>query len=168
MAITARVTLHAYHDNKLNIMKFTLSLIVILIFLSCSKKPQCEEMNEYPIVPGVGVGPYKIGMSEKSLTDLICKPFNKLEKNAWFSDDVTTYYFIKNMTFVLKNHRVKEVVVWGSYSGMYDELNVDYTYEELESYGEVITHNGEYRILEIPGISFGIEDSEEGKGISVF
>lgn len=149
-------------------MKTMLSILLLLFLISCSNKEVCEELNDYALIPGIGVGPYKIGMSEEKLKNILCKSYNKKEIEAWFSGDVTTYYFIKNMTFKLENHRLKKIIVWGSFSGMYEDLDVDYTLEEIEYYGEVIEHKGEYRILEKPGISFAFEDSEEGKGISIF
>ena len=151
-------------------MKNYISVVIFFVFIlsSCSTKELCSEHNNYEIVPSIGVGPYKLAMKESAFLKLVCKGYNKDEHKSWFSDDITTFYFIENMTFIFKNARLRKIVVWGTFRGMYEDIDVDYNLDELEQYGEIIKHKGEYRILEVPGISFGDENDEEGKGISVF
>lgn len=144
-------------------------LISSFLIVGCSsKETQCEETNELTIEPGHAIGPYNIGMRESELLDVLCNDFAKDQESALIGDNETTYYFIQNMSFIVRNKRVVEVNVWGTFKGTYEDLGVDYDKESLEEYGEVIKHKGEYRILDIPGIAFGFEDGDAGKYIKIF
>ena len=63
---------------------------------------------------------------------------------------------------------MKKINVWGKFKGSFEEIGVDYDKKLLESYGEVIEYKGEYRILDIPHISFGMGNSDEGKFIKIY
>lgn len=152
---------------KLIKQKLFILFISSLIF-SCSEDKLCYEERELEIIPQQGVGPYYIGMTENKLKEILCKNHKYKESKAWFSDKTKKYYFIENMSFILKNNKVFEINVWGKFYGSYKDIDTNYDRELLEYYGEVIKHKGEYRILEIPGIAFGFENSDEGKYIRIF
>lgn len=148
---------------------FSLFITLFFFIASCSSsKPGCAETRELSINPEEGIGPYYLGMAEQDLVDILCPGYIKTEEKAWFSDKKTTYYFLENMSFVFRNDRLNEINVWGSFKGNFDDIGVDYDKELLEIYGEVIEHNGEYRILDVPHISFGKENSDEGKFIRIY
>jgi|GEM_PF-195314 len=147
----------------------TLIILLFSLFTSCSSDHKlCYERRELEIIPKEGVGPYKIGMTEAKLKQNLCKNHKFKESKAWFSRNSKKYYFIENMSFVLENNRVSQIHVWGKFNGTYEDIGTDYDREFLEYYGEVIKHKGEYRILEVPGIAFGIEGSEQGEYIKIF
>lgn len=151
-------------------MKRTLTLFTIsILLLGCFGNDKlCYERRELKITPQIGVGEFKIGMTENSLKSKICNNHKVTTSKPLFSDKEITLYFIENMSFVLENSRVIEINVWGNFIGTYEEIDTDYDIELLEYYGEVIKHEGQYRILDIPGIAFGFEDGDEGKYIRVF
>jgi hypothetical protein len=64
------------------------------------------------------------------------------------------------MSFIFRSNRLKEINVWGSFKGSFEDIDVDYSKELLENYGEVIEYKNEYRILDIPHITFGKETSD--------
>ena len=141
----------------------------VILIVGCDKKVNlCEETNELSIEPGIGVGLYKLGMTENQVTDRLCKNYSKKTEKALIGNDETTYYFIKNMSFIFRKNHLEEINVWGNFKGAFEDLGVDYEREDIETYGEVIQHNGEYRILDIPGISFGLESGDNGKYIKIF
>src|SRR5660398_44364 len=118
---------------------------LLLFTLSCSvSKKECSEENAYEVVPGVGIGPYKLGMSESELLSVLCPQFTKKTNDSWFGKGDKTYYFIENMTFTIEKGRLKEIVAWGSFKGKFRGIDLDYEKEDLEQLGEVIKHNGEY------------------------
>ena len=146
-----------------------LLLTWVMLILSCSNKENlCEETNELSIEPGVGIGLYKLGMTESELTEILCKNFSKKFEKALIGNNETTYYFIKNMSFIFHKNYLSEINVWGSFKGTFEDLDIDYDKESLESYGEVVEHKDEYRLLDVPGISFGLESGENGKYIKIF
>lgn len=156
--------------DRSDIMKYFLIIYVIpLLLISCgSSKSECSETRALSINPSEGIGPYQLGMSEADLISVLCPEFTKKVSKALFSDKETTYYFIENMSFLFRNNRLNEIAVWGTFTGSLDDIDVDYNKETLEEYGEVIEYKGEYRILDIPHVSFGIENSDEGKFIKIF
>lgn len=152
-------------------MKYSILSLTVAIFLFACDPPvkKCTETRDLPIIPTVCIGPYKLGISEQELISILCPEFDKKISKALFNDNVTTYYFIENMSFVFRHNRLQEIYVWGSFSGTYDNvIDVDYSRDILEEYGEVIEHNGEYRILDVPKIAFGLENHEGGKYIRIF
>jgi len=151
-------------------MKHIFIFIITTFFLtSCgSSEHRCSETRELSINPSKGIGPYHLGMTEEELVDILCPEFTKKEEKAWFSKKKTTYYFLKNMSFIFRNDRLKEINVWGTFEGSFDDIDLDYDKEFLETYGEVIEYKGEYKILDVPHISFGKEDSDEGKFIKIY
>lgn len=147
---------------------FLITLLIVQLFCSCGNDKLCYEERELEIIPKIGVGPYHLGMTEDKLKNMLCENHMYQESKPWFSDEIRKFYFLENMSFILKNERVVEINVWGRFNGTFDEIDTDYDKEFLEYYGEVIEHDGEYRILDIPGIAFGLEDGDEGKYIRVF
>ncbi|MFT3902951.1 MAG: hypothetical protein QM727_07240 [Niabella sp.] len=107
-------------------------------------------------------------MTEEELIDILCPEFTKKEAKTCFFDKKTTYYFLENMSFAFRNDRLKEIYVWGTFKGSFEDIDLDYDKEFLETYGEVIEYKGEYKILDVPHISFGKEDSDEGKFIKIY
>jgi hypothetical protein len=144
-------------------------ILISLLVVGCSNDgPPCEETNDLAIKPGFSIGPYSLGMTETELLEVLCDEHKKVKESSIWSDNIKTLYFIQNMSFIIKNKRLRELNVWGTFKGSYDDLGVDYDRESLEAYGEVIKYKGEYRILDIPGISFGFEDGDVGKYIKIF
>lgn len=151
-------------------MNKLLVVCVLLIFNSCSNNDNlCSEIRPFKIMPAKGVGFYRIGMTEDRLVKILCRNHKFKESKPWFSDKTKKYYFIKNMSFVLENDRVSEIVVWGSFKGSFDDIDLDYDKEFLQLYyGELTKYEGEYRLLKYYGIAFGLENSSEGKYIRIF
>ncbi len=147
-------------------MRNILIVLILFSFLSCNNENLCHETNDYEIIPGKQIGPYLLGMKADKLESLLCKPFKKVNRGLFTKNEYL--YYIDNMSFIVKNGRVIEINVWGSFKGAFEEINVDYDRELLEYFGEIVKHKGEYRILDIPGIAFGIEGRDEGKYIRVF
>jgi hypothetical protein len=165
-----KLAMAKYGLDRNDIMKYFLMIYVIPLFLiSCgSSKSECSELRELSINPTEGIGPYQLGMSEADLVSVLCPEFTKKVSKALFYDKKTTYYFIKNMSFIFRNDRLKEISVWGTFKGSYEDIDLDYDKETLEAYGDVVEYKGEYRILDIPHISFGMENSDEGKFIKIY
>ncbi len=72
------------------------------------------------------------------------------------------------MSFIFRHDKLQEINVWGSFKGSFEDIDVDYDKELLEMYGNVVEHDGEYRILDVPNIAFGKENSDEGKFIKIY
>lgn len=148
---------------------FFITVYTIIILTGCgSDKPECSETQPYEIVPSEGIGPYVLGMTEEELISILCDGYVKKEEKALFSSKATTYYFLKNMSFICRKGRLQEINVWGSFKGSFEDIDVNYDKEYLEKYGDVIVHDGEYRILDVPNIAFGKENSDEGKYIKIY
>ncbi len=146
---------------------FIFSLLLLTISCSVSKK-ECSEINAYEVVPGVGIGPYKLGMKESELLSVLCPQFTKKSNDSWFGKGDKIYYFIENMTFTIENGKLKQIVSWGSFNGSFRGIHLDYEKEVLEQLGEVIKYKGEYRIIDIPYITFGIPGTDEGSGFTIY
>ena len=150
--------------NRLGILIFT-----IIILSACgSDKSKCSETRALDIKPSEGIGPYKLGMSEEELISILCAGFIKKEEESWISGKKTTYYFLENMSFIFRHDKLQEINVWGSFTGSFEDIDVDYDRELLETYGDVVEYKGAYRILDEPHIEFGKEDSDEGNYIKIF
>ena len=137
--------------------------IALISYSSCDRNNKlCEETRMLSIIPGERIGDYELGMNEEQIKDLLCSGFEKKSEEGLLNKRRTTYYFIENMSFVFRNNILLEINVWGTFKGSFKEIDLNYDKPLLEEFGDVIVHKGEYRILDIPGISFGKEDSEEG------
>jgi len=150
-------------------MKRFIFYILLLCSLSCSvSKKECSEEHAYEVIPGIGIGPYKLDMSESDLLNILCPQFTKRKNDSWFGKGDETYYFIENMTFTIKQNKLKEIVAWGSFKGHFRGIDLDYSKEDLEQLGEVIRYKNEYKIIDLQYISFGVPETDEGSGFTIY
>lgn len=150
-------------------MKKIITILSLFIFVGCSfDKSLCSEKRILDIIPSEGIGPYQLGMTEDELINILCSEYDKQQSSAWFSNRKTTFYFIENMSFIFRDNNLKEIRVYGSFRGNFSDIDLEFNKDQLENYGDVIEHEGEYRILDIPNIAFGIEGEDEKKYIRIY
>jgi hypothetical protein len=153
-------------------MKRLLFFVFLILCFSCiscqAEKPTCKETRPLNIVPGVSIGEFQLGITEKEVVGILCSGYTRKSEKAIIGTKETLYYFIKNMSFIIRNGKLQEINVWGDFKGSFEEIDVDYDKNLLETFGDVVIHKGEYRVLNLPGIAFGLEDSDTGKYIRVF
>lgn len=146
---------------------FITHLFLLTICASCtSDKKLCSEENPLAISANVGIGKYTLGMSEDSLVNLLCDPY---DKKSLDSNKNGNLYIIANMSFLIKDRHLQEIYVWGSFKGAYEGVDVNYEIAEIEKLGEIVSVESEYRLVNTPGIGFGnLKDADEGKFIRVY
>jgi len=104
---------------------FVIAIVISMIVGCNTVEDRFPETRELTINPEKGIGPYYLGMTEEQLIVILCPNYTKKEDNAWFSDKKTTYYFLDNMSFKFTKNRLKQITVWGTFKGSYEDIDVN-------------------------------------------